>query len=103
MECKKCKKECIESELKQGYCLDCFERYNGNIEKLKNTENSTAKFFKVVSIAIIILGIILGIIAFTANFGIFIALTCSFSLIIFSVFLIAIAEIIQLLEDIKNK
>lgn len=103
MECKRCRKICIESELKEGFCLECYETFKGNISVLKIKDNSVAKFFKIISIVIIILGVLLGIIAFATNFGIFIALTCAFSLIIFSVFLIAIAEIIQLLEDIKNK
>lgn len=103
MTCKKCKRECMESELKEGYCSDCFETCNGDMNSLKNIDNSIAKFFKIGSIAIIILGILLGIIAFSFNYGIFISLSCTLVLIVFSVFLIAIAEIIQLLEDIKNK
>lgn len=103
MQCKKCKKECLESELKNGYCSECFKKYSGDIDKLKITNNSISKFFRVGSVMIIILGIFLGIISFSANYGIFISLSCAFTMFVFSAFLIAIAEIIQLLEDIKNK
>ena len=27
MECKKCKKECLSSELKNGFCNECIEKY----------------------------------------------------------------------------
>ena len=30
MKCKKCKKECLESELKDGFCQDCIEKPNKN-------------------------------------------------------------------------
>lgn len=103
MTCKKCKKECLESELKNGYCSECFKEYSGDINKLKINNNSVSIFFRISSIVVIILGIFLGIIAFATSYGIFISLSCVFAMFIFSVFLIAIAEIIQLLEDIKNK
>ena len=67
MECKKCKKECLETELKDGFCGDCYKKYNGNITKLKTSKNAVAQYLKNWAIASIIIGALLGIIDFVAN------------------------------------
>ena len=96
MECKKCKKECLETELKDGFCGDCYNKYNGNITKLKTSKNAGA-------IASIIVGSLLGIIDFVAN-GSFLLLICIIlGFLVTAGLLRACSEIIQLLEDIKNK
>lgn len=46
MTCKKCKKECLESELKSGYCSECFKEYSGDINKLKINNNSVSIFLE---------------------------------------------------------
>ena len=65
-------------------------------------QNNTASLFNTFSILLIILGVIVSlIICALGNLfgGIVLAVSC----LIFSAFMKAIAEIIQLLEDIKNK
>ncbi len=101
MECKKCKKECMENELFNGFCNECRKKYN--IKELNNIENPIAKYFKIWCFIAIIVGILLGIICIFANYGIFISLLCISASLALSSFLRAIAEIIQLLENIKNK
>lgn len=103
MECKKCKKECLETELKDGFCDDCYKKYNGNIIKLKTSKNAVAQYLKNWAIASIIVGALLGIIDFVAN-GSFLLLICIIlGFLVTAGLLRACSEIIQLLEDIKNK
>ena len=103
MQCKKCKKECMANELTNGFCSECINTYNDNMQELNNIENSIAKYFKIWCIVTIIIGILLGIFSFFADNGIFISLLCIASSLVLAAFLRAIAEIIQLLEDIKNR
>lgn len=103
MECKKCKKECIKSEITNGFCIECFQKYNGNISSLKKIDNNIANYFKKWSICAIVAGVILALLSIVASYGILTILSIILITLVISAFLRAIAEIIQLLEDIKNK
>lgn len=67
MECKRCKKECLESELKNGYCAECFNKCKGDENKLKNINNRIADYFRIWSYSLIVIGIILGGVAFFSD------------------------------------
>ncbi len=101
MQCKKCGKECMESELKNGFCEECLKKYGKNPQELKLVNNNIANTLKILVYIIIIIGIILAIVSCTINliYGILIFVSALLS----ALFLRALAEIIQLLEDIKNK
>lgn len=101
MQCKKCGKECMESELTNGFCEDCLKKYGENSQELKFVNNNIANTFKILVYIIIVIGVILAIVGCTLNliYGILIFVSTLLS----ALFLRAIAEIIQLLEDIKNK
>lgn len=103
MKCKRCKKECMESELKDGYCFECYSKYKNNIAELKSIKNSVAEYFKKWSICCIILGIILVIISIIQEYGFFAIVSIIATVAVVTALLRAVAEIIQLLEDIKNK
>lgn len=102
MNCVKCKKNCLESELVDGLCYECRNKYKNSSGALEGN-NLVAQAFKIWCFAALIVGIILSIILFANDYGILLTVICiSASLVVFA-FLRAIAEIIQLLEDIKNK
>lgn len=102
MNCVRCKKNCLESELVDGLCYECRNKYKSSSGALE-VNNLVAQSFKIWCFAALIVGIILSIILFANDYGILLTVVCiSTSLIVFA-FLRAIAEIIQLLEDIKNK
>lgn len=103
MECKRCKKVCMESELTNGFCSECFQKYKGDIYKLKNIKNPIANYFKKWAICAIVVGVIIAVLAIISSYGILTVLTTISISLIISAILRAIAEIIQLLEDIKNK
>ena len=102
MKCIKCKKDCLESELENGLCYECRnkDRYSGNN---MYTVNYVAQGFKIFSLIEILVGIVLSIILLVNDYGTIPTIICiATSLIVFA-FIRAISEIIQLLEDIKNK
>lgn len=118
MQCKECCKDISEQEYNshKGYCKSCYkDRHNiENIKKYYNqsvtnsinykeesTTNTVAKIIKIIAILETISGIILGLI-FMEDLEIMVIVVIVASLIS-GVFIYAIGEIIQLLEDIKNK
>lgn len=103
MECKKCRKECLETELKEGFCVDCYKRYDGNITKLKTSKNVVAQYLKNWAMASIVVGMLLAIIGFIANESFLSVICIILGSLIAAGLLRAGSEIIQLLEDIKNK
>lgn len=103
MECKKCKKECMESEIINGFCSECFKKYKGDITKLKKISNPIADNFKKWAICEIIAGIIIAVLCFIGSYGILVVLSIISVSLVIAAILRAISEIIQLLEDIKNK
>lgn len=56
MQCKKCGKECLESELTNGFCKDCIEKYG---EKLLNKDKNYNFFKDKKNIVILVLSIII--------------------------------------------
>lgn len=103
MQCKKCKKNCMESELVNGYCLDCLQKYKNNKEELKNTENKFGKTLRIASIVIVLLFVFYGLILIIADKNTILAISLIISSVFLGFFIRALSEIIQLLEDIKNK
>lgn len=110
MQCKKCKKECMESELTNGYCYDCYQKYKNDITELKNIENPVATKVKTASSVIKIIGyigtvIILLALVFAYGFltGIIGGILEAFAIFIITTLLDGFAEIIQLLQNIKDK
>lgn len=103
MECKKCKKSCMDSELINGFCEECRIKYKDNTEQLYNCKNSIANSFKIWASCSIAAGIILAIICFIFSAGVAISVIWIIAALVISALLRAVAEIIQLLEDIKNK
>lgn len=103
MKCKRCKKECLESELTNGFCSECYKKYGNDVTELKNIKNPIARYFETWTTCCIIVGIILVIIAVIEEYGFLTILGIASSVAVIAMLLRAIAEIIQLLEDIKNK
>ena len=120
-QCKECCKDIPEEEYNshKGYCKSCYnDRYNiekakrqfnktddnntnYNEEDEKSTNNIVAKVIKIIAILNAIAGIILGLVGIE-DFEVY-AVVFIVAIIISSSFIYAIGEIIQLLEDIKNK
>lgn len=103
MECKKCKKECMESELIDGFCSNCIEKYKNNKEELNKIENRIGKKLRIVSIVIVVLFVFYGLILIIVDKDTILAISLIISSLFLGFFTRALAEIIQLLEDIKNK
>lgn len=118
MQCKECCKDIPEEEYNshKGYCKNCYkDRYNIENEKRQynqsttnttnyeeeKTANTVARIIKVIAIFEAIAGIILGLI-FIEDLELMsiVIIVVGF---ISAVFIYAIGEIIQLLQDIKNK
>ncbi len=115
MKCKECCKDIAKEEYNshKGYCKSCYEdRYNiennkkqfnqsiTNYEEEKTT-NAVAKIIKILAILNAIASIILGLVNIE-NFEIYAILFIVVG-IISSLFFYSLGEIIQLLQDIKNK
>ena len=119
-QCKECCKDISEEEYNshKGYCKSCYnDRYNiekakrqfnktdnntnDNEEEEKSTTNIVAKVIKIIAILNAIAGVILGLVGIE-DFEVY-AVIFIVASIISSIFIYAIGEIIQLLEDIKNK
>lgn len=110
MQCQKCKKECMESELTNGYCYNCYQKYKDNITELKNIKNPIATKIKTASSAIKIsgyIGALLLLFALVYYYGFFIGIVWSISeafiIFITTTLLDGFSEIIQLLQNIKDK
>lgn len=118
MQCKECCKDIPEEEYNshKGYCKNCYKdrytiennkkQYNQDITNSTNyekekTTNTVAKIIKVLAIINAIASIILGLVNIE-NFELYAILFIVVG-IISSVFVYSLGEIIQLLEDIKNK
>lgn len=118
MQCKECCRDISEEEYNsyKGYCKSCYKdrhniennkkQYNQNVNNSINyeeesTTNIVAKIIKIIAILEAIAGILLGLV-FIEDLEIMVIVVIVASLIS-GVFIYAIGEIIQLLEDIKNK
>lgn len=122
IQCKECCRDITEEEYKthKGYCKNCYgerknierrkEIYNNenneseNIEEFEdNGKNTVASIIKGIAVISAIAGVIVGLVSIDAlNFGVM-AVVIIIASIISAVFIYALGEIIQLLEDIKNK
>lgn len=116
MQCQKCKKEYPDEELMNGICFDCFENNQKEQSKLKNykmspieekhpyyQQNPIANYFKTWAVLVIIVGIFCSGYIFIHFENIILGIISFSSFAVTGSLLIAVAEIIQLLEDIKNK
>ena len=103
MQCKKCGKECIESELTNGFCSDCIEKYGQNSQEIYYKENHLANTYRILIGVVVLIGIILTIMVLAMTGGIFYGILVVISSALMVLFFRTIAEILQLLEDIKNK
>ncbi len=125
LKCKKCGED-IQGYAFMGYCEKCFDKYeNSKIEKLesykpnvkeinnnKTIDNEVSDKFTLFVIITKALGYLLSVISFfvimfATNGNILIglligAIICIITLLL-SLFLEGFAEVLQLLEDIKNK
>ena len=110
MECKECCRDISADEYRKnaGYCEKCFSNFiEPKLDETTTTNeedkiiNTSAKCIKVIAIMIGIICFIAGLayIDDDSNFG----LTLIIISIISSIFIYGFGEIIQLLEDIKNK
>ena len=121
MKCKKCGKEYPENELMKGICYDCFEEKQNqsevskvieeikeethytNSQKSERNINGLSSAYHGLSSICFLLSIILAFI-FAMIFQEFIVSASVFVAFIFiGLFLQTSSEILQLLEDIKNK
>lgn len=114
MHCKECYRDITEEESKlyDGYCKKC---YKINQDYLRETENSdginqVSSTIKTISTVLKVLGyigtfVLLFSLIYLFSFltGILSALIEAFIIFIITTLLDGFAEIIQLLEDIKNK
>lgn len=96
-QCNECYRDITEEEAEEynGYCQKCHEN-NKN-----KGENQVASSIKSISILMIIIGIIGTIFTFTYNT--LLAFIVGMMSIVISRLIFGYGEIIQLLEDIKNK
>lgn len=101
MQCKKCGKECMEGELTNEYCSDCIEKYGINSQEIHHKKNEVASVINGFFIAVIVIGCIAS--AFGLLTNVISGLLIVVGTFILAISLRAVSEIIQLLEDIKNK
>lgn len=103
MQCKKCGKECMESELTNGYCSDCIEKYRENSEEIHNIGNHLANTYRILMGIVILIGIIFTILVISISGSILSGILVIIATALMTLFFRTISEILQLLEDIKNK
>ena len=114
MQCKKCKKDFKEEELMNGLCFDCFEKLQQEEQqpepKLYFTDDDDVKVQEknlvasIIKVLAIVYGIISVIFLFIPNnLGNYYSFIITIAGIVSAIFTYGLAEIIQLLEDIKNK
>ena len=111
--CPKCNEKLNIDEKSAGRCFSCGATFTSPIPKdtssssvpyIKDdtTDNTVAKVVRVTGIIIIILGTI-GSIIVSNNQSSSMFLVTEFASIVSGIFFIGLAEIIKLLEEIKNK
>lgn len=113
--CKKCNKEisAVENNIYSGYCEKCYEEIEGKKQVSDkndsylpncNKNNIVAKITKSISIIIVIISILVFIVGIaTEEIEEMGDVTIIVISLVSSVFIYGYGEIIQLLEDIKNK
>lgn len=111
--CPKCNEKLNIDEKSAGRCFSCGATFSSTIpedDKIpahyssdNATDNTVAKIIKVLGIIIIVLGTIGSFVINHDNFSLSAFLTVEFPCIVSGVFFVGLAEIIKLLEEIKNK
>lgn len=111
--CKLCSKEIspLENNLYSGYCESCYEKIysknsqEDNYSKTNSRKNNIVatilKSISIINIIICIIGLIIG--GSSLGIDLVTAVTIIIVVAVSSIFIYALGEIIQLLEDIKNK
>lgn len=116
-QCRECCRDITEEQYQNynGYCKNCYKDkenienrrydYNNTTEKkqtyAEEETNGIAHAIKIIAVLSAIAGVILGIISFEELEGMAVAIIVGS--IISAIFICGFAEIIQLLQDIKNK
>ena len=112
--CPNCKSKLNINEKSSGRCFSCGTTFESSLPKdnkqynYQSSDNTVAKIIKICGIAIIILGTILSFIVAGGNgkkydFSLLLFITPETISVISGLVFIGFSEIIQLLEDIKNK
>lgn len=111
--CKSCNKEisALENNIYRGYCENCYEILREKKTKCDNhthANNVIATIIKTISIILFIIVIARFVFSIASSFeiemeSIIISIIIMIGTCIGSVFIYGFGEIIQLLEDIKNK
>lgn len=112
--CPNCKSKLNIDEKSSGRCFSCGTTFESSLPKdnkqynYQSSDNTVAKIIKICGIAIIILGTILSFIVAGGNgkkydFSLLLFITPETISVISGLVFIGFSEIIQLLEDIKNK
>ena len=117
MKCKKCGNEYPSNELMNGICYDCFEKNqdntrNENFQVIKEDNNYKTKerkinhlssLYNTLSYIFLFLSVFGAIVLAIFFQNAIIVISCLISCLMFWLFLQTASEILQLLEDIKNK
>ena len=112
--CPKCKSKLNIDEKSSGRCFSCGATFESSLAKddkqynYRSSDNTVAKAIRICGITIIILGTILSFIVAGGNrrkyeFSLLQFITPEAISIISGLLFIGFSEVIQLLEDIKNK
>lgn len=111
--CPKCSEKLNIDEKSAGRCFSCGATFSSNIPKDdkssapyisdNTTDNTVAKIIKVLGIIIIVLGTIGSIVINHDNFSLSTFLAVEFPCVVSGMLFVGLAEIILLLEEIKNK
>lgn len=110
--CKECCREITKSEAEanKGFCTKCYlmrkkEYSNNNISNYSNElrTNIVARIIKVIALIGGIIGVIFGFTLLDSYSSEELAFPIIIASIVSAIFVYALGEIIQLLEDIKNK
>lgn len=111
--CPKCNERLNIDEKSAGRCFSCGATFSSTIPKddrssapyisINATDNTVAKIIKALGIIIIILGTIGNIVMNHDHFSLSAFLEMEFFCIVSGIFFVGLAEIIKLLEEIKNK
>ncbi len=109
----KCNEKLNIDEKSAGRCFSCGATFSSTIPKYNKIpahyisdnapDNTVAKIIKALGILIIVLGIIGSVVIKYDNFSLSAFLTVQFLCIVSGVLFVGLAEIIKLLEEIKNK
>ena len=111
--CPKCNERLNIDEKSSGRCFSCGATFSSTIPKddeqasfstySNASDNVVAKVVKALGVIIIVLGTIVSFVITHDNFSLAVFLEVEFFCVVGGMLLIGFAEIIKLLEDIKDK